>query len=72
MGEMNNNPYLNLSEDEIQKVLLMDNVELNNFLKDRKIDFSKPTLLKTPDGVAEPWMNSPEDIKTFLAKCHSN
>jgi hypothetical protein len=72
MSEMRANPRLSLSSDEIQKVLLMDKKELGIFLNDKGIDFTEPISLETPDGIAEPWMSSAEDINRFLVKRYSN
>ncbi len=72
ISEMRENPRLTISTEEINAILQMDEQELAEFFDSRDIDFSKPVLLETPRGVAEPWMNSPEDVRKFLVKSNSN
>lgn len=58
---------LSLDQEEIDAIQRMRAQEFELFLLRKGIvDFSKPVLLVTPDGTAEKWMQSAEQIRAFL------
>lgn len=62
-----------LNEEEVKAVRRMNNEEFSSFLLEKGIfDFMEPVLLVTPDGTAEEWMRSAEQIRAFLGRHNLN
>ncbi|MEK7098757.1 MAG: hypothetical protein AAB908_02540 [Patescibacteria group bacterium] len=64
---------LNLSGEEVSKVLDMDDSEIEDFVAEKGFDFDEHYIrLKTPRAESEGYMKSPEDIKNWLKATNLN
>ncbi len=75
MAEMNElGSKLELSSEEIQRILGMNSEELSDFLREKGIDFEDDSHVRivTPEGESEAWMYTPEEVLNWLKKVSSN
>ena len=64
---------LNLSGEEISKVLDMKDSEVEDLVTEKGFDFDEHYIrLKTPSGESEGYMKSPEDVRNWLKRTNLN
>jgi hypothetical protein len=63
---------LELTNEEMDDILGMDEAILAEFFSAKGVDFNNPVVLHTPNGVAEPPMYSPEDVKEWIRRVRTH
>ena len=64
---------LELSGEEISKILSMDDTEIEDLIADRGFDFDQHYIrVKTSKAESEGYMKSPDDLRNWLKRTNLN